>query len=449
MSGNKKTRVAMVGGAGIWGRHYLRAFAEHPDCEIVALVDTARERRQAFAKRYGIEKTCDTVDQLLADELPDIVSTSIPVGHNHAVVTTCARAGVKVVSCEKPIAPTLADADEMVRVCREHGTAFACGTAHWEIPYLPDIAAWIRAGNIGRLTAAAIPGGLPREVSGSGCVQLTMLRLLTGMEVEWVEGFILPREEGWLAPEDASDEETDSPAYGRLGLSGGIVCEILPPQDEYIPCRISVTGEDGQVWTGIPQSVFVVGNGPNSTPVRPDFLEEKWSDDFFRLIVERLMRAVASGGEAECSGHDYRQALEIAIAIKQSAARGNQRISLPLEDRSLRLFPHLYRLEGGDVIPWEKVGYSGPPEVPPVVSTFDDLVNLSDQTIRLTIYRAEQKDLEIALVGAGREITEKILGNMSAEARASTEEEMERLEEPSPREIETARTEIVRIACAI
>jgi predicted dehydrogenase len=448
LSKNEKIRVAMVGGAGIWGRYYLRAFAAHPNCKIVALVDTARERRQAFAERYGIEKTCDTVDQLLADEIPDIVSTSIPVGHNHAVVTTCARAGVKVVSCEKPIAPTLADADEMVRVCREHGTAFACGTAHWEIDYLPDIAAWIRDGNIGRLTAAAIPGGLPREVSGSGCVQLTMLRLLTGMEVEWVEGFILPREENWLAPEDASDEEIDSPAYGRLGLSGGIVCEILPPQEEYIPCRISVTGEDGQVWAGSPQSVLVKGKGPTSTPVRPDFLEEKWSDDFFRLIVERLMRAVGND-EAECSGHDYRQALEIAIAIKQSAARDNQRVSLPLEDRSLCLFPHLYRLRGGDVIPWEKVGYSGPPEVPPLVSTFDDLVQLDDQTIQLTIYRAERKDLEIALVGAGPEVTEKILDNMSKKERSFTEEEINRLENLSPEEIEAARTEIVSIACAI
>jgi len=448
LSGKKKIRVAMVGGAGIWGRYYLRAFAAHPDCQVVALVDTARERRQVFAERYGIEKTCDTVDQLLADEIPDIVSTSIPVGHNHAVVTTCARAGVKVVSCEKPIAPTLADADAMVRVCREHGTAFACGTAHWEIDYLPDIAAWIRAGNIGPLTAAAIPGGLPREVSGSGCVQLTMLRLLTGMEVEWVEGFILPREEGWLAPEGASDEEIDSPAYGRLGLSGGIICEVLPPQDEYIPCRISVTGEEGQVWAGTPQSVFVKGKGPSSTPVHPDFLEEKWSDDFFRHIAERLMRAVGKD-EAECSGHDYRQALEIAIAIKQSAARGNQRISLPLEDRSLRLFPHLYRLQGGDVIPWEKVGYSGPPEVPPLISTFDDLVQLGDQTIRLTIYRAEKKDLEIALVGAGPEVTEKILGNMAEKERSFTEGEMKLLEDPSPEEIEAARKEIVNIACAI
>ena len=40
----KKYRVGVVGGAGTWGRHYLRAFAERGDCEVV-LVD--------FRERFG------------------------------------------------------------------------------------------------------------------------------------------------------------------------------------------------------------------------------------------------------------------------------------------------------------------------------------------------------------------------------------------------------------
>jgi hypothetical protein len=65
-----------------------------------------------------------------------------------------------------------------------------------------------------------------------------------------------------------------------------------------------------------------------------------------------------------CSGHDYRQALEIAIALKQSSQQNHERIGLPLADRSLRVFPHPYRLTGGDVAGWESIGYAGPPELP-------------------------------------------------------------------------------------
>jgi len=76
------------------------------------------------------------------------------------------------------------------------------------------------------------------------------------------------------------------------------------------------------------------------------------------------MRAFDTGGDAVCSGHDYRQALEIAIALKQSAHRGGERVSLPLSDRSLRVFPHPYRLKGGDVAGYASIGYAAPPDLP-------------------------------------------------------------------------------------
>ena len=447
MSARKKYRVAVVGGAGIWGRYYLRAYAEHPDCEIVALVDRARERCRAFADRYGIETVYDSVEDLFAVEIPDIVSVSVPVGHNPDVVAACARAGVKAVSCEKPIAAQLSQADEMVRLCKESGTAFGCGTAYWEIPHLLATADWIKAGNIGRLTAAAIPGGLPNEVSGAGCVQLTMLRLLTGAEVEWVEGWILPRDENWMAPDGAGDEEIDSPAYGRLGLSGGILCEILEPQpDKPISCRIAVSGEEGQVWAGQPRPVLVKGKGALSTPVYPEFFDEPEPDFFITPAIERLMHAFDSGKDALCSGHDYRQALEIAIALKRSAAQDHRRVFLPLEDRSLRLFPHLYRLQGGDVAGWESVGYPGPPSVPPSITSFDELIHFSDREIQQLMRQVDQKVLVKALVDGGEEVKAKILSNLSERVQTFIREEIEFLGQVSRDEVEEARGRIVEIA---
>ena len=113
---DEQYRVAVVGAAGTWGRYYTRAYAAHPNCEIVGLVDRARERRDAIARRYGVEKVYDDLDSLLAAEVPDIVSAVVPVGQNYPCVTTCARAGVRVVSCEKPISHELHEADEMIRI---------------------------------------------------------------------------------------------------------------------------------------------------------------------------------------------------------------------------------------------------------------------------------------------------------------------------------------------
>lgn len=131
----RKYRVAVVGGAGTWGRHYLRAYFNHPDCEIVALVDRARDRRQAFADCHDIKVVYDTIDDLLAKDIPDIISLILPVAYNPDAVISCAEAGVKVVSCEKPIAVALTQADEMVRICRERGTVFGCGSVYSGVPY--------------------------------------------------------------------------------------------------------------------------------------------------------------------------------------------------------------------------------------------------------------------------------------------------------------------------
>ena len=358
----RKYRVAVAGGAGTWGRHYLHAYAEHPDCEVIALIDRARERRQKFAEHYGVEAVYDTVDELLAREIPDIVSAILPVEQAHDAVIACAEAGVKVVSCEKPIAAQLARADEMVRVCRERGTAFGCGTGYWDAAYLEETAAWIRAGNIGEIVAAALPGGLPQEVSGGGCVQLTQLRLITGKEVEWVEGWTLSPAPGWVPPPGVDESEGDRPAYGRLGMSGGIVCEVPEPLAEGGRCPVSIQGKEGQVWISGPRPVLIQGSGAVATPVFPDFLEAPRKGTFV-YTIERLMHAFDAGAAARCSGHDYRQALEIAIALNESAQCDHQRIALPLEDRSMRIFPHPYRLQGGDVAGWESIGYTGPPQL--------------------------------------------------------------------------------------
>ena len=77
----KKYRVAIVGGAGTWGRFYTQAYAAHPECEIVALVDRAADRRDALAARYNIQATYARVEDLLAREIPDIVSAILPVAY--------------------------------------------------------------------------------------------------------------------------------------------------------------------------------------------------------------------------------------------------------------------------------------------------------------------------------------------------------------------------------
>jgi hypothetical protein len=154
-----------------------------------------------------------------------------------------------------------------------------------------------------------------------------------------------------------SEDELDYGGYGRVGLSGGVVCEIPEPRpDGKIDRMITVTGETGTISLGASGPVY---------DLRPeDFSEGSTSNDFFTIRIERLLRAWASGEDELDSGRGYHQALETAIALKQSARNGHTRIHLPLKNRALRLFPHPYRLRGGDAAGWKSFGYTGPPDLP-------------------------------------------------------------------------------------
>ncbi len=441
-------RVAIVGGAGMWGRHYLRVFAEHPDCEVVGLVDQARERRQEFAARYNVQAQYDTVEELLSHTVPDIVAAVVPVSQNYPVVKACAEAGVRVVSCEKPISAVLSEADAMVELCRERGTLLGCGQAAWATPHMPQVIQWVHAGNIGRLTGAAIPGGLPVEVSGAGCVQLAVLRLLTQQEAAWVEGWELPMVTGYVAP-DTPPLQADVPVYGRIGLSGDIVCEVPQPGDEAHPATlVAVTGENGRVWLARPRPVLIQGTGARSGPVFPEFLDEQ-PDDFFSGSILRLLKALDTGEEPLSSGDDYRKALETAIAFKLSAADGHRRVSLPLPDRSHRLLPHPYRLYGGDVAGWQSIGYPGPPRVPldlNAVAEFDELTSVSYQDIRRLFKAVEPADLALALLDAPKIMRKRAVMGLPAGLKAAVQEQMEALSQATPEEIEKAKDRIVALA---
>ena len=166
---------------------------------------------------------------------------------------------------------------------------------HWSNPLSTEVFDWVREGNIGEVTSAAIPGGLANEVSGGGCPQLASIRLLTGMEVAWVEGWTLPPEPTYdVVPEGEDPALADCAAFGRLGFANGAVCRIAaPPQTSTahplpadIPADLrleegeqrppmSVTGTKGTAWLGKPP--ILVRGQPGELdfgPVTPPFLEE-------------------------------------------------------------------------------------------------------------------------------------------------------------------------------
>ncbi len=90
-------------------------------CQIVALADLSEENARFYQSQHGGDRIYTDYRLMLAEEGLDAVSICTWPGLHAEMVIATAEAGVRMIHCEKPMAPSLAEARRMVEVCEQHG----------------------------------------------------------------------------------------------------------------------------------------------------------------------------------------------------------------------------------------------------------------------------------------------------------------------------------------
>src|SRR5262245_32124319 len=112
-------RVAVTG-AGYWGPNLIRNFAACPDTQLVAVCDRDEQRlAKALANYPGVE-AIRQFDELLARPDIDAVAIATPVD-THAPMGLAALAAGKHVLIEKPLAPSVAAAEQLIAAAKAAG----------------------------------------------------------------------------------------------------------------------------------------------------------------------------------------------------------------------------------------------------------------------------------------------------------------------------------------
>jgi predicted dehydrogenase len=117
----KKIRYAVVGLGWFAQSAALPAFANSDNSQLVALVSDDPTKRAEIAKMYGIEDTYtyDRYEELLNSGKIDAVYIALP-NHLHCEYTVkAAKAGIHVL-CEKPMAVTVEECQQMIDAAREN-----------------------------------------------------------------------------------------------------------------------------------------------------------------------------------------------------------------------------------------------------------------------------------------------------------------------------------------
>jgi predicted dehydrogenase len=120
-----QTTVAVVG-LGYWGPNLLRVLIERRDVSVGWICDVDPERLERFARRYPSAGITTELEEVLADPEVDCVLLATPVFTHYDLAMRCLHAG-KHTFVEKPLAPSVDEAAELIKLASERGLTLMCG----------------------------------------------------------------------------------------------------------------------------------------------------------------------------------------------------------------------------------------------------------------------------------------------------------------------------------
>lgn len=118
-------KIGILGCGKIAQVRHIPEYAANANCELKGFYDLSKARAEELAVKYG-GVAYDTAEELLADPEIDAVSVCA-ANYAHAELTIKALKAGKHVLCEKPMATTIADCEEMVKVAKEEGKLLMIG----------------------------------------------------------------------------------------------------------------------------------------------------------------------------------------------------------------------------------------------------------------------------------------------------------------------------------
>jgi myo-inositol 2-dehydrogenase / D-chiro-inositol 1-dehydrogenase len=108
-------------GSGFIADTHVEAFKHTPAASVRRVASPTPGNAAKLAKRHGIPFHHTDFRELLEHDDVDVVSVAAPNHFHRDIVVSAAQHGKHVI-CEKPLAPTLLQADEMIAACRDAGT---------------------------------------------------------------------------------------------------------------------------------------------------------------------------------------------------------------------------------------------------------------------------------------------------------------------------------------
>lgn len=327
-------RAGLIGCGGR-GRQHAFGYQVSEGVDLVACVDKDQTTAEARAEEFGIRNVYEDYREMLAQEKPDVVSIGLWTGLHLEAVLACVDAGVKLINCEKPMAPTWGEARQMHEACKAAGALMTFSHQTRYGPAFEKVRDLVREGTIGDLVRIE---GYCSNLFDLGTHRFDRMFFYNDdQSVDWVMGQVNCAEEVTVF---AVPVETHGISF--VSWKNGVTGLLVTGEPNRLQDRL--IGTDGMIENG-QDGVRLLRNGSaewetfDLTPVDLPGRETA-------LYIRDAISWLNGGEESRTSSRKALQETEIIFATYESA-RKRARITLPLEiDDS----PLLTMLESGEIV---------------------------------------------------------------------------------------------------
>lgn len=334
-------RFAILG-TGFWSRFQLAAWRELQGAECVALYNRTLPRAEAMGRDFGIAAVYDNAEKLLDNEQLDFIDIITDVDTHAKFVKMAAERKLPVI-CQKPMAPSLAVAQEMVDGCHKAGVPlFIHENWRWQTP-IRRVAQLLNEGHIGKPFRARIDmiSGFSVFKNQPFLAELDQFILTDlGSHILDVSRFLFGEAQSlycqtWRVHSNIKGEDAAT-VMMRMGKAAGddvtVVCELAYAEN-YLERE------------AFPQTFIFIEGDKGSLELAPDYwirlttdkgtLSQRcpppryaWADPAYDVVHSSivpcnrdLLGALRDGTPAETTGDDNFKTVQLVFAAYDSAQR--------------------------------------------------------------------------------------------------------------------------------
>ncbi|MGB8707617.1 MAG: Gfo/Idh/MocA family oxidoreductase [Dehalococcoidia bacterium] len=310
------------------------AYSAVDEVELVAVCDLNKERLKKCGKRWHVPSLYQDYGEMLRKEALDILSICTWNSTHLDIVKEAVNSGVKAIFCEKPIADSLKNADEMIKLCDEKKVILQIDHQRRFDEFHQDVRSFVQNGKLGRIQQVSFY--YTAGIANTGSHMFDLLRFFFG-DVAWVQA---------TYSQNKSPNINDPNIDGIVKFRDGIFCAIQACDvQEFLIFEIDCIGTKGRLnltHSGFDVEFYKVRESELFSGYKEIFksdfpINKKAPREFMVSAIRHLVECLKEGQKPICSGEDGRAALELICAFHESARADGNKISLPLMDSEIEV----------------------------------------------------------------------------------------------------------------